>query len=143
MPKKKRITITKAKSRAWDAFSRFVRLRDAIRTTKTKEWLLCITCNKSYPAFGKSCAQAGHFIGGRGNSVLIDEQFVWGQCYNCNINLKGNWVVYEKKMIEMWGKKIVEEAKLKHGLIDKKTVEEWLEIEEEYKNKFEELENEN
>ena len=97
-----------AKRKAWDAFSRFIRLRDALKTTGTTTILLCYTCDKEYPAFGLGCAQAGHFIEGRGNLVLFDERQVHGQCYNCNVNLKGRWSVYLRKMRLEHGVDLVE-----------------------------------
>jgi len=133
---KKKVTVSKARKRAWKAFSRFVRLRDAIKTTNTKTHLKCISCDKVYKAFGVGCAQAGHFIAGRGNAILIDEKFVNGQCYNCNVNLKSNWVAYEAKMLEMWGEKAVEEVKQKSLLTIQIKAQQWLELEEEYKKKY-------
>jgi hypothetical protein len=53
--------------------------------------------------------------------------------------MKGVWPVYEKKMIEMWGKEKVEAVKLKYGVMVQRKVYDWLEIEEKYKVKFEEL----
>lgn len=130
------ITLSKAKARAWKAFSLYVRLRDAIKTTGTQTHLNCISCGKQYPAFGIGCAQAGHFIPGRGNSVLIDEEFVHGQCYNCNVNLKGNWIAYESAMIDMWGVEKVTEAKLRKSQVVKMYPQDWLELEKLYKEKY-------
>jgi len=99
------------KSRAWNEFSKYVRLRDAIGTTGTKDWLICCSCGRKYPAFGKGCAQAGHFIPGRSHALLFREKGVHGQCYNCNQTLKGNWVEYEKFMRKKYGLMITEEEK--------------------------------
>ena len=76
------------KKRAWDAFSKYIRLRDAIETTGTKETLLCCSCGKPYPAFGKGCAQAGHFVPGRTHSLLFRENGVSGQCLTSHSNLR-------------------------------------------------------
>ena len=104
--KPKRITLTKAKKRANIAFSKYIRTRDAQGSQ-----IYCITCDKPYPAFGVGCAQAGHFIPGRHSAVLYDERNAHGQCYNCNINLKGNWVKYEVKMLEKYGQEVIDELK--------------------------------
>jgi hypothetical protein len=135
----KKKTLSSAKKGAWTAFSRYVRLRDAIKTTGGTTHLVCITCGKTYPAFGVGCAQAGHFIPGRGNSVLIDEDFVHGQCYNCNINLNGNWVKYEEAMIKMWGMSKVTEVKLRAGQTKIIKQYEWEELEKLYKQKYDTL----
>ena len=87
-------SISKAKKKAWEWFSKYIRLRDALLTTGTKDRARCITCNKEYPAFGVGCLQAGHFIPGRANAVLYNEDACYAQCYNCNINLGGNWPEY-------------------------------------------------
>ncbi len=101
--KKKEHTLPWHKKKAWAAFSKYVRLRDALETTGTPDNVVCCTCHKVYPAFGKGCVQAGHFIPGRRNSILFDESCVHGQCYNCNINLKGNWPEYLPFMERRYG----------------------------------------
>lgn len=126
------------KSKAWKAFSAYIRLRDAIATTGTKDSCKCITCGRVYPAFGVGCIQAGHFIPGRNNSVLIDEKFVNGQCYHCNVGLKGNWVPYRRKMVEMYGEEAVNEVESRTGVKQIKAYE-WKEIEEKYKKMYKDL----
>jgi hypothetical protein len=128
-----------AKKKAWGEFSKYIRLRDALLTTRTKTHVLCISCGKKYPAFGKGCAQAGHFIPGRGNSILFDEIAVNAQCYNCNFNLRGNWVAYEQALILLCGKKIVEELKAKKNKIVKYTESDYREIAKKYKKKYSDL----
>lgn len=135
----KTVTITQAKKKAWKYFSQFIRLRDALETTGNKAQVFCFTCGKPYPAFGKGCVQAGHFIPGRKNSVLFVEEIVHGQCYNCNVNLKGNWVEYERIMVEKYGKERVEEWKKLNRVVVKYTPNELLEKAEYYKNKVTEM----
>ena len=127
------------KRRAWDAFSKYIRLRDAIETTGTKEWLLCCSCGKSYPAFGLGCAQAGHFVPGRSHALLFREKGIHGQCYNCNYTLKGNWVNYEKFMLSKYGQVVVDKEKQAKHFSVKFTAIELEEIRNKYKQKFEEL----
>ena len=128
------------KKKAWDAFSKYVRLRDAIETTGTKETLLCCSCGKPYPAFGKGCAQAGHFVPGRTHALLFREKGVNGQGYNCNQTLNGNWVNYEKFMLKKYGKDVVEEEKAAKYSNLKYTAIDLEEIYHKYKRKYEELE---
>ncbi len=133
--KQKVMTLTKAKKKANDAFSKYIRTRDA----KGEDYLDCVTCDKPYPAFGVGCAQAGHFIPGRHSSVVFDERNAHGQCYNCNINLKGNWLRYEEAMRNIYGQKVIDELKA----LDKITVQykeyDYLVIEEIFKTKLAEL----
>ena len=125
-----------AKHKAWKAFSDFIRLRDCLLTTGTRDSCRCITCDKTVPY---SSIQAGHFVNGRGNAVLFDEFQVNGQCTSCNVFLRGNYQRYTLKMISIHGLNRVEEMlAMKHKTKSYK-VWELLEIEEKYKQKLEEL----
>ena len=75
-------------------------MRDCLRTTGCTSWGLCITCGKRYHI---KLLQAGHFIPGRHNANLFSERGTHAQCYNCNINLKGNSLEYRRKIIELYG----------------------------------------
>ncbi len=142
MAKKKKKGVKYWKKKAWNEFSKWVRLRDAIKTTRTKDTLLCCTCNKPYPAFGIGCAQAGHFIPGRSHALLFREQGVHGQCYNCNHTLKGNWVEYEKFMLKRYGQKVVDEEKAAKYENFKYIAIDLEEIRDYYKQEFERLKQE-
>ncbi len=107
MTEKKRKGVRHWKRKAWDEFSRYVRLRDAIKTTQTKEWAVCCSCGKTYPAFGTGCGQAGHFVPGRGNAILFEETGCHAQCYNCNIRKKGAWPEYMEFMLREHGAVVV------------------------------------
>jgi len=116
MPRKiKTLTLSKAKKNAWDAFSLFIRTRDAFLTTGEPYECKCFTCGvtKSVKGFGN--IQAGHFIPGRHNSILFDERGCHGQCYHCNVGLKGNTLVYEDKMREMYGQEVIDELRKLDG----------------------------
>lgn len=127
------------KKKASDEFSKFIRLRDAIQTTGTEETLICCTCNKPYPAFGVGCAQAGHFIPGRCHAVLYRERGVHGQCYNCNVRLKGNWPEYERFMLKKYGMEVTKEEKVARYSGLKYTASELEEIYHKYKRLYGEL----
>lgn len=130
-----------AKNRAWAAFSKYIRYRDAVRDKSLLdlEQAFCISCGKAYPIQGQGCLQAGHFIGGRNNQVLFDERQVHSQCYNCNINLKGNWVPYRKKMLELYGQATVEEMENGHLDLKKYSLNDYQELEKLYITKLEQL----
>lgn len=127
------------KARANDEFSKFIRLRDALETTGTKETLICCTCSKPYPAFGVGCAQAGHFIPGRSHPVLYREKGVHGQCFNCNYRLKGNWPEYRRFMLRKYGEHITEEEEFAKYSGLKYTAVELEEIYHKYKRLYGEL----
>lgn len=96
----KKPTLTKAKKKCWTEFSKYIRMRDGLRTTGSIDWALCITCGKRYHF---KLLQAGHFVAGRHNANLFSERGTNAQCYNCNINLKGNTLEYRRKIIELYG----------------------------------------
>ena len=127
------------KKKAWDEFSKFIRLRDALETTGTKTHLICCTCGKQYPAFGVGCAQAGHYVAGRNNAILFLEDCVHGQCYTCNKIKKGAPLEYRDFMDNKYGilRRLAIE-KLRHRIV-KLTVPELKEIRDEYKQKYLEL----
>jgi len=140
--KKKKLTLTKTKKKAWKQFSLYIRLRDSLKTIGNTTQCKCISCGAIKDTTGVGCIHAGHFIGGRYNAVLFHEELVHGQCYHCNVGLKGNWVPYERAMIKLYGREHVEELKLlgyKTKNHIKYTVNDYLEIEEKYKNKIKEL----
>lgn len=135
----RKLKLSTEKKRAWTNFSKYIRLRDAIKTTGTKIIAECYTCGKQYPINGIGCLQAGHFIPGRGNSNLIDEIGVHAQCYNCNVNLKGNWVEYERHLYQDYGGEQVELLKLEKGRVLQRKAFEWNEIAKTYLKKYQEL----
>jgi hypothetical protein len=45
-------------------------------------------------------SQAGHAIGGRTNSVLLDESIIRVQCVSCNVFMRGNYPVFTTKLIK-------------------------------------------
>ena len=89
------------KKKAWTEFSKWVRMRDTVKGTK---FGYCCTCHLRYPTFGVGCMQAGHYVAGRTNAVLFEEHGCHAQCYNCNINLKGNTFNYREFMDRKYGK---------------------------------------
>lgn len=134
MPKRK--PITKLKKDAWDWFSKYIRLRDCLLTSGTKEYGNCFTCGRSY-SFKQ--LQAGHFVDSRTKPVLFNEDIVHAQCYACNVPKKGNKDEYTPKMIEMFGtKKVLEFLELRHNKDKTWTREELESIEREYKDLYKE-----
>jgi len=96
----KKQSISKIKRKVWDVFSKYVRMRDCLKTTGCGSFGLCITCGKRYHF---KLLQAGHFIAGRHNANLFSEKGTHAQCYNCNINLRGNTLEYRRKIVELYG----------------------------------------
>lgn len=118
---KKRVTVSSLKKKVWPIFSEFIRTKDCLETTGCASFGLCITCGKRYHY---KLLQAGHFISGRHNANLFLERGTHAQCYNCNINLRGNTLEYRRKIIEMYGEGADLELEEKARQIKKFTIQE-------------------
>ena len=95
--KKKLPTISKIEKKLDAIFSRFIRLRDALKTTWTTTDLICYTCGKFTPV--KDWHNM-HFISRRFKRLRWSEVNCRGWCYACNVMLHGNYIVYTRKMQE-------------------------------------------
>ena len=136
--KKKKKTVSSMKKKVWVLFSKYIRMRDCLRTTGCNTWGLCITCRKRYHI---KLLQAGHFIPGRHNANLFSEEGCHAQCYNCNINLRGNTLEYRRKIIELYGEGFDEVLEARARETKKFTVSELEELQSEYKYKIRLMEN--
>ncbi len=133
---KSKKSLAKVKKKLWVLFSTYIRMRDGLKTTGSTEWGLCITCGKRYHF---KLLQAGHFIAGRHSSNLFSERGVNAQCYNCNINLRGNTLEYRRKVIELYGEGADIELEDEARRIKKFVMPELEEMIVEYTEKIEEL----
>ena len=75
-------------------------------TTGTRTHGRCITCGRQYPI---AKLQAGHFLPGRNDTVLFDEEAVYAQCYRCNVVMAGMWPAYYRVMQNMHGQEWIED----------------------------------
>lgn len=123
MPRGKRSERAKAKEKAWQAFSLYIRTRDK----------RCVTCPTGM------AQQAGHFIDGRHNAVLFSERGVHGQCYHCNVGLKGNKLEYFLFMERTYGREVIDQLMAESKVMVQYKAFQFLEIEELYKRKLDEL----
>jgi len=131
MPKKQKLTTVK--KRLWGLVSKFVRM-DA---SDVNGFCKCVTCHtvKHYKEM-----QAGHFIPqAQGNAVKWDLRNIHPQCYRCNINLGGNGAEYYPYMVDQYGIDTVDELRrLSHTTV-KFTVNDLLEMENDFKLKLENI----
>ena len=129
---KRKPTQRALKAKCWRIFSEYIRRKDADEGGTN----YCFTCGQ--PKFWKEL-QAGHFIGGRTNAVLFNEEIVKPQCLMCNVFLRGNYGRYTLKMIDLHGRERVEEfMALKHQ-VKKYTTSELEELITDLKAKLNEL----
>lgn len=138
MVKKRKPTspIKLAKNKAWKQFSIYIRTRDCLRFTGEPDEGMCVTCKLPFP-FKE--LQAGHFVGGRTNALLFDEEIVYTQCAKCNLYLKGNYQAYTLFMLKEVGEEVVEEMLTRKNISLKLTKEDFDEIAAKYKKKAADL----
>lgn len=134
--KKKSTEQSRAKDKAWRYFSIYIRTRDNIHYTGDPEEGMCVTCKLWFP-FKE--LQAGHFVGGRTNALLFDEQIVHTQCKRCNLYLKGNYQAYTLFMLKKYSEEEVEELLSRKFRTLKLTTQDFLDIADKYKEKTQEL----
>src|ERR1019366_5424496 len=93
---------------------------------------VCVTCPYIYPTIGVGCIQAGHFIDGRNNAVLFEEEAIHGQCYSCNVGKHGNKLEYWKFMETTYGREFIDELMIKSHQVVKYQAWDYDQIAEKY-----------
>jgi len=138
--KTKKSDRAKAKKDCWDAFSIYIRTRDCLRFTGDPTQGKCVTCNRLYPI---TQLQAGHFISGRGNAVLLDERLVYSQCIGCNGNPPygkgGNYVEYFRFMLDEVGLEKIDEFRALKNTTQVYKTHNFIELKEGFELKTKEL----
>ena len=110
MAKKK--SISSLKKKLDTVFSKYVRLRDAIRTTGTKKYAVCISCGEQKDV--KYEMDAGHWMGRGAGMTRYDPRNVHAQCKSCNIS-SGKYgdsritEAYRRALVTMYGEDGVQE----------------------------------
>ena len=133
LKKRSKNKIPTLKRRVWGLFSIYIRLRDCLRTTGSKEYGECFTCDETLP-FDK--LDAGHFIPGRHNSNLFSERGCQAQCRRCNRFKNGNVLEYRRQIVNLYGEGVDKELEDEAGQMIKFTVDGLLELETEIKEKI-------
>lgn len=128
-------TIKTYKHTVWDAFSLYIRARDANQLG----YCFCCTCGKQLYWKSSDC-HAGHFIPGRGGMVLYDETVVHAQCSNCNNPRRGGgrYLDYEDFMRKKYGYtwEQLQDIKIKRHQTKKFTMEELKELKKYFEAEF-------
>jgi len=125
-------TITQIKKRAWDAFSRWIRMSNA----DGFGMVTCYTCNNR---MHWKEMHAGHGIPGRHNAVLFLEEIVKPQDPACNIFKGGNLAVFTRKLIAELGIEMYDKIVSNTRIPIKYTKEDYLEVGKKYLQKLEDL----
>ena len=126
----------KPKDKAWDAISQYIRVKECLEATKIPFSGVCFTCQRH---FHINALEAGHYVSGRRNAVLFEENGIHNQCWWCNRALHGNSQKYKKRMIEKYGQKEVKRLEaLKHKTILNRDMD-FEGIEKKYKQKVKDI----
>ena len=101
--RRKKGTLTKLKEELWQLCRQIIFKRYGND---------CYTCDKWKNLSGSS-RHCGHFITSSLCSVEVryDLRNLRTQCYHCNINLAGNWVIFESKLRNFHGDAYVDDLK--------------------------------
>jgi hypothetical protein len=134
----KKKTVTQLKKILWKEFSRYIRLRDAIRTTGNTKSALCITCKQLHDIKGMD---AGHGITRGESSTLFDERNVHAQCKRCNMR-GGEQYLYMIEVDKIYGEGTAEELQRLRHETKKFSRPELIEMIEDYKQRIKEIDDE-
>ena len=127
-------SVAKFKKEVWEIFSKYIRMRDCLRTTGTLTDGKCISCGDLRPM--NKC-DAGHLISRWYGSTLFDERNVHLQCKRCNnMNEK---LRYRRAIIKLYGEGVDIELEDKATEIKKFTIAELTALKEYYTQKVKEL----
>lgn len=142
---------TTPKSKASAAFSRYIRLRDALeycqehgidtgQFARPEDILgMCCTCG-TVKAWLRM--DTGHFKGrgmGGGSGTYFDERNVHLQCKRCNGFEGGRVQDYEKFIIEKYGQGVLDELNIKHRVPGRMGTMEFQILEQYYKDEYRKL----
>lgn len=139
LPKKakERDPLELLKDKVWKVFSRYIRLRDCLKTTGTIYRAVCYSCGKE---FYFSDLNAGHYIPRKWNNTFLDETNVHAQCVGCNKYKDGNIGDYTITLQNEYGMDYNQKLYIKSRQEKKFTKEELESLLVYYKSKIKELE---
>ncbi len=123
---------TTPKTKAWSAFSRYIRLRDAVITTGGIDYAKCFTCGAVHPI---KEMDAGHWIPRNRLGTFMDERNVHAQCRGCNRFGGGKPVEYQEHLLKLYGDDILNDLTRQARTSVKVLKSEWETMEREYKNR--------
>lgn len=128
MPKKK-TEYQKLKDKCWKLCSEYNRRKDA----DWRGYVACCTCGevKHWKKL-----QGGHFIPGRTNGILFEDQGIHAQCYSCNMYKSGNPRKYDIYMRKRYGQRVINKLDKLSDTIVQFSIKDLKQKIEEYKNKI-------
>lgn len=132
----KQVSKTKAKKRAWNAYSIYKRTQYTLKGHAN-----CFTCDAKPVLKGRSGVRVmvGHWVEGHRDSTYINDDYVRPQCYRCNMMLGGNQGEFRDRI-----RKEIGDKKTDKLLADAKktldmTASDYLQLQAYYKEKLKRL----
>ena len=131
----------KAEQRAWEWFSRYIRLRDLEKDPAGNIFGFCIACNKLWEVQQYSDGSiinvdrwnASHYFRqDLYESIKFDEMNVNLSCYNCNRNLGGNLNLYKINLIKKIGPEEFEKLEIRRNNPKHYNIVELIKLKEKY-----------
>jgi hypothetical protein len=120
-------------------FAMYIRLRDAIETTGSKEWFICCTCGRRLP-FDRS--QDGHCFGRSKAGTKFEEHNNHAQCDTCNGDRKslGQFYAHKAFIRQKYGQAELDRLEyISKKLVVQRRDEWYIQKIEYYKKKIEEI----
>jgi len=130
--KKKVPSVRIAKKKAWDAFSKYIRLRDQ----NPDGYIYCVTCGDPKPF---TATDAGHWLSRGWSATLFEESNVHGQCKPCNGFKGGRPDDMERFIATTYGTEEVERLRSLKLKVLKRSWAEYEEIRTKYIALYDEL----
>ncbi len=120
------------KKKLWKLVSEYIRRRDA----NNDGFAECVTCGvvKHWKEL-----QAGHFVGGRRNSIIYELTNIHPQCYGCNVCKYGETLKYLDFMLEKYGQAEVSRLRSLNEKSVNFSIQDYEEMIEKFKKKLLEL----
>ena len=130
----KKPKLSTVKKRLWKLVSEYIRRK----ASDDNGYVTCVTCGVVRQ--WNDDIDCGHFIPkSRGNAIYFVEENLHCQCKRCNLMEGGNFENYYPYMVEMYGIEKVEELTALSRTTVKFSVNDLLEMEAEYKELLENL----
>lgn len=131
-----RSAVQKARARAWHWFALYMRNKRCIEEMGDNKYGRCVTCEKVKELKSLDC---GHFVNGRSDAVLFEEDNVDTQCQQCNRRKQGQWVPFFDAQLERIGAERIGELMHLFYVNKKYTESELRDISDKYRIKYKEL----
>jgi len=124
------------KKTAWTYFAHYIRRKECKETTGDYNFGICCTCGK---VKNFALLDAGHFVSGRVDSILFDEDMVHIQCVGCNRYKSGMWPEYYEYMIDRYGEDATEEIRKRKFENKSLTIDDIIDTRNHYKGLLKEI----